>query len=369
MPEDPNSPDAPRSDRNESAARRPQPDSEGDRQASNRPNSDRPNRDRAEAGDRRPRNPNPDERETQPSSDRPSRPTSARSIAASQALVSNPRPPAETGRSRSRSRAYDGDRRRYAPPSRTERERYGGASREYSRERGYDSGREYGRGDGGFSGGGGGPAGAAQPQQRKPVGGLPLLIAVGIVAFFIGFAMRDFYTAEGGFDDERPIQAELVPPNLREFCFAYNGLPSFTLITVASTSALSTSSVPVLKLDTCTIPTNQTANALQALGVDRRATSLGLQLGGSNVTLIDLPLTGSLAAQIYGRFPSLADSLEGRDREQKVKALETVLDEMLRSGANGLALQNTIKTNMTDVYAITPGHTFQLQPRIQSSEQ
>ena len=323
-----------------------------------------------------------------------SRRSAARNIAASQALVTNPSPNRERSRDRqvgperggrppgsrpdverTRGRRYEPPRdsraraRTFAPP---ERSRF--SDRDFGGRgpagRGYGDRPGGGAGGGGFGGGfggsGGGPTGS--PQRSRKLGGVTILIIAILVAFFSGFAMRDFYTAKNGFDDERPIRAEQVPANLREFCVDYNGLPSFTLVNVASNSALSATTVPVLKLDTCTIPTNQTANALQALGVDRRSTSIGLQLGGSNLTLVNLPVTGSLSVQLLAQFPSLADNLEGRDRQAKERALEQQLDSMLRSGANGLALQNIIKTNRTDVYAIAPGHTFQLQPNIQAPD-
>lgn len=319
-----------------------------------------------------------------------SRRSAARSIAASQALVTNPSPRPDRSRDRQVGTERGGRRpssspqadrvrsRRYEPPrdyrarSRTfatpERSRF---SARDSSGRGYGERPGVGTGGGGFGGGMGGDGGGGStgsPGRSRKLGGVTILIIAILVAFFSGFAMRDFYTAQSGFDDERPIRAEQVPPNLRQFCVDYNGLPSFTLVNIASNSALSATTVPVLKLDTCTIPTNQTANALQALGVDRRATSIGLQLGGSNLTLVNLPVTGSLSVQLLAQFPALADSLEGRDRNAKERALEEQLDSMLRSGANGLALQNIIKTNRTDVYAIAPGHTFQLQPDIQAPE-
>ncbi|MGK7912205.1 MAG: hypothetical protein AB4050_12115 [Synechococcus sp.] len=320
-----------------------------------------------------------------------SRRSAARNIAASQALVTNPSPSRERSRDREVSpnegrRRPDGRPefarargRRSEPPrdsrarARTftppERSRF--SDRDFSGRgsagQGYGERPGVGAGGGGFGGGFGGSGGpTGSPQRSRKLGGVTILIIAILVAFFSGFAMRDFYTAKNGFDDERPIRAEQVPPNLREFCVDYNGLPSFTLVNVASNSALSATTVPILKLDTCTIPTNQTANALQALGIDRRSTSIGLQLGGSNLTLVNLPVTGSLSVQLLAQFPSLADNLEGRDRQEKERALEQQLASMLRSGANGLALQNIIKTNRTDVYAIAPGHTFQLQPNIQA---
>ena len=308
-----------------------------------------------------------------------SRRPSAKSIAASQALASNP--PQRTSRDRgpsSRSRVGDPPRRSYGAPqdyrSRTydDRSPRQGAGR-YSH--GAATAGRYGRdiGVGGGAGGGGGGARGGSPpmgskERPQKLGKLTVIVISILIAFFTGFAMRDLYTAKSGFDDERFVQAEQVPSNLRRFCVDYNGLPSFTLVNLDSISALSSSSVSVLKLDTCTIPTNQTANALQALGVDRRATSIGLQLGGSNLTLVNLPVTGSLSVQLLAQFPALADSLDGRDREAKEAALADILDTMLRSGANGLALQNIIKTNKTDVYAVAPGHTFQLQPNIQAPE-
>ena len=410
MATDPNSSDTPKPDRNNSPPQRPD-----EREVSRPPErsedsgTGRRARPSARSSDR-PRDRSPQDRSSQDrerrsteasngeardtpdtgpgaAGDRPQTPTSARSIAASQAaIVTTSRPTTEEDRDRKR-RAAPSYRRQpergsYAPPRDFERRQsdysrtdYGRSDyrRPFEREPGgdYGGGGYGGRGGGGYggrggSGGGRGSGDSDTERREKRIRSLVILAVVAILTFFAGFALRDLYTAKGGFDDERPIQAEQVPANLRDFCFTYNGLPSFTLINIASTSALSTTSVPVLKLDTCTIPTRQTANALGALGVRERSVSVGLQLGGSNLTLVNLPLTNSLANQLFYRFPVLADSLDGNSDERKIEALEEVLDSMLRSGANGLSLQNVIKTNLPDVYAVTPGHTFQLQPDIQS---
>jgi hypothetical protein len=252
----------------------------------------------------------------------------------------------------------------------------GQTSRRYSSGYGDRSSRsaDYGGGYGGGNGSGYGGGYGTSPSPEAPAEDkrtrsrlITFAVAVALVSFFCGYALRDIFSSEGGFDDERPIQAEQVPPNLRGFCVSYDGYPSFTLVTVASTSALTATTVPVVKLDTCTIPTRQTANALQALGVDRRAESIGLQLGGSNLTLVNFPLTDALATQLIARYPILADSLDGSSREAKEATLENALYEMLQGGAGGLSLQNVIKTNQPGVYAIAPGHTFNLQPQLQPS--
>lgn len=306
--------------------------------------------------------------------------SAARNIAASQALVTNPSPSREHSRDRSaerptgsdrvgpdrvgpdrsgrrarspqdfvprqqdvdrrqdfdrtRSRRYDSPRdprasaRTFAPPERSRFSDRGPGGRDYGRR---PSGGEGGGFDrGGFGGGSGGSGGGTTGASGRPfkLGGVTILIIAILVAFFSGFAMRDLYAAQSGFDDERLVRAEQVPANLRDFCVTYNGLPSFTLVNLASNSVLSATTVPIHKLDTCTIPTSQTANALQELGINRRATSIGLQLGGSNLTLVNL---------------------------------EEVLPD-----AKELDLQNIIQTNLEGVYAIAPGHTYQLQPDIQA---
>lgn len=240
------------------------------------------------------------------------------------------------------------------------------------RERSADPGDYYapsggsgGRGgDGGGNYGGYGYARRDNGRPRFNVGNITVLIASALIFFFGGFALRDVFTANSGFDDERPIQAQQVPANLREFCVAYNGYPSFTLINVTTTSALTATSVPVLRLNTCTIPTKETANALQALGVQERSVSVGLQLGGSNLTLVNLPLADTLARQFYARYPGMRERLQGNTDEARISSLEVEIAEILTADIEGLALQNLIRTNKPNVYAIAPGHVFNLQPNI-----
>ncbi len=238
------------------------------------------------------------------------------------------------------------------------------------RERSADPGDYYGSGGGNYGGGGGGNYGGygyARRENGRPrfnVGNITVLVASALIFFFGGFALRDVFTANSGFDDERPIQAQQVPENLREFCVSYNGYPSFTLINVTTTSALTATSVPVLRLNTCTIPTKETANALQALGVQERSVSVGLQLGGSNLTLVNLPLADTLARQFYARYPGMRERLQGNTDEARISSLEIEIAETLTADIEGLALQNLIRTNKPNVYAIAPGHVFNLQPNI-----
>jgi hypothetical protein len=188
------------------------------------------------------------------------------------------------------------------------------------------------------------------------------LLVVALLAFFGGFAIRNIFAESGGFDDERPIRAANVPAAFRDFCFAYNGTASFTVVQLTSVSALTVASVPIYKVDTCTIPVSQTANALQALGIRGRANTLGPQLGGSNLTLIQLPLASSLARAVYNQFPSLAT--QGNEA-QVLSQLETTINNALRSNLEGLALQNLQPTNIPDVYVMVPGHSFNLQPQLE----
>ncbi|MEL7085617.1 MAG: hypothetical protein AAGM36_14080 [Cyanobacteria bacterium J06597_1] len=238
---------------------------------------------------------------------------------------------------RTRSRRYDAPRdprasaRTFAPPERSRFSDRGPSGRDYGRRPSGGDGGGFDRG--GFGGGSGGSGGGTTGSSGRPfkLGGVTILIIAILVAFFSGFAMRDLYAAQSGFDDERYVRAEQVPANLREFCVGYNGLPSFTLMNLASNSVLSATTVPIHKLDTCTIPRDQTANALQELGINRRSTSIGLQLGGSNLTLVNL--------------------------EQVIRDADT------------LELQNIIRTKLDGVYAIAPGHTYQLQPDIQAPDE
>ncbi len=253
-----------------------------------------------------------------------------------------------------------------------------GREAERSRERAYDAssarrpnaGRERSADPADYYGGGGGGGGNYDYGRRdngRPrfnVGNVTALIASALIFFFGGFALRDVFTANNGFDDERPIQAQQVPENLREFCVAYNGYPSFTLVNVSTTSALTATTVPVLRLNTCTIPVRETANALQALGVQERSVSVGLQLGGSNLTLVNLPLADTLARQFYARYPGMRERLQGNTDEARIRALEAEIAEILTADIEGLALQNLIRTNKPNVYAIAPGHVLNLQPNI-----
>ncbi|MEM9155312.1 MAG: hypothetical protein AAGB13_09775, partial [Cyanobacteria bacterium P01_F01_bin.33] len=231
-------------------------------------------------------------------------------------------------------------------------------------------GRSHSYGGGGYGGGPGGPATDRQtpaPGSRSngfSISNASIVALVALVMFFAGFAMRDVYTAEGGFDDERPIQADQVPEKLRNFCIQYNGYPSFSLLTVDTISSLTASSVPILKLDTCTIPTRETANALAALGVEKRSESIGLQLGGSNLTLVVAPLADRLASQLYSSYPGLASDLRGSTRDENVAALQERIGEFLVDDINKVTLQNVVKTNLPGVFAVAPGHSFPIQPSL-----
>ncbi|MCJ2541680.1 hypothetical protein [Thermostichus vulcanus] len=264
-----------------------------------------------------------------------------------QALV--PRRPAPS------SRAYEGSesaRSTYANPYRRE-SRY---RSDYSRSAasGYTSSYVDGGGFG-TGAGSGGSRGGLSPS------GLTVVALVALLAFFGGFAIRNIFAESGGFDDERPIRAANVPEAFREFCFAYNGTASFTVVELTSVSALTMASVPIYKMDTCTIPVSQTANALQALGIRGRADTLGPQLGGSNLTLIELPLASGLARAIYNQFPALAN--QGNEA-QVLSQLESTINSALRSNIEGLALQSLEATNIPDVYVMVPGHSFNLQPQL-----
>ncbi|HIK21803.1 MAG TPA: hypothetical protein IGR15_12295 [Synechococcus sp. M44_DOE_062] len=250
------------------------------------------------------------------------------------------------------SRGYDGSARSSAYAGR------GGSGyrSDYSRSAayGYTSGYV---GGGGYGGGGrsGSSAGGVSSS------GLTVVVVVALLAFFGGFAIRNIFAERGGFDDERPIRAANVPAAFRDFCFAYNGTASFTVVQLTSVSALTMASVPIYKMDTCTIPVSQTANALQALGIRGRADTLGPQLGGSNLTLIQLPLASSLARAVYNQFPGLA--AQGNEA-QVLSQLETTINNALRSNIEGLALQSLEPTNIPDVYVMVPGHSFNLQPQL-----
>ncbi|MFS8899831.1 hypothetical protein NW845_00345 [Synechococcus sp. H60.2] len=238
---------------------------------------------------------------------------------------------------------YDGSARSSA---------YAGSSR--SATYGYTAGSG---GSGGYGGGGRSSSSSGEVSSSD----LTILLVVALLAFFGGFAIRNLFAESGGFDDERPIRAANVPAAFRDFCFAYNGTASFTVVQLTSVSALTMASVPIYKMDTCTIPVSQTANALQALGIRGRANTLGPQLGGSNLTLIQLPLASGLARAIYNQFPSLAS--QGNEA-QVLSQLETTINDALRSNVEGLALQGLEPTNIPDVYVVIPGHSFNLQPQL-----
>ncbi|MEN9251272.1 MAG: hypothetical protein Q6K99_01285 [Thermostichales cyanobacterium BF4_bins_65] len=192
------------------------------------------------------------------------------------------------------------------------------------------------------------------------VSSLTVLTVVALVAFFTGFAARNFL-ADRGYDDERVVKAQNVPEVFRRFCVDYNGYPSFTVVQLTSVSALTMASVPILRLDTCTIPVSQTANALQALGINRRDASIGPQLGGSNLTLINASVGRSMAQALVSRFPNL---VSGGDPERVINQVEETLTSVLTSGMDGLGLQNLQRTNIPNVYVMVPGHSFNLQPQL-----
>ncbi|GAB4216378.1 MAG: hypothetical protein OHK0012_18510 [Synechococcales cyanobacterium] len=191
---------------------------------------------------------------------------------------------------------------------------------------------------------------------------MTVIAIVALVAFFGGFASRNFL-ADRGYDDERVVKAQNVPEVFRRFCVDYNGYPSFTVVQLTSVSALTMANVPILRLDTCTIPVNQTANALQALGVSRRAATIGPQLGGSNLTLINAAIGQPIAQALISRYPALAAN---GDPATALAGVEATINDALIGSMEGLALQNMIRTNMPNVYAMVPGHAFNLQPEFAS---
>lgn len=190
---------------------------------------------------------------------------------------------------------------------------------------------------------------------------LTVIALVALLSFFAGFASRNTYDDVGGFDDERLVTAQQVPAKLSNFCYTYNGFPSFTIIQITSVSTAIMSNVPILRLDSCMIPVDQTANALQALGLRQRSEYIGPQLGGSNLTLLEMPLTGQLAQRLYSQFPAFATN--GQEEQQVIDQLETAIDETLTAQIGGLSLQNLVKTSMPGVYVVIPGHSFNLQTR------
>lgn len=201
--------------------------------------------------------------------------------------------------------------------------------------------------DGGYGGGGasGGGAGRGWPTN------LTVLMIVALISFFGGFIFRNTYNDIGGYDDERLVQANQIPQQFRDFCIAYNGYPSFTMIEMTSVSTLTVASVPMLKLDSCTIPVDQTANALQALGFRRRSETIGPQLGGSNLTLMYLPVADLIATRLASRFP-----------ETRRDDMQQAINEVLGGKIDELDLQNLVRTNIDGVYAMVPGHSFSLRP-------
>lgn len=215
---------------------------------------------------------------------------------------------------------------------------------------------------GGFSGGGfGGSGGSGGGSKRNKLSSnLTILALVALISFFAGFASRNTYDSVGGFDDERLVTAQEIPLQFRSFCISYNGYPSFTLVQLTSISTLTVATVPILRLDTCTIPVDQTANALQALGIQRRADTIGPQLGGSNLTLISMPVTTQIAESIFNQLPQLSQGQ--RPEEEVVGAIQQAIDTALGSNLSGLELQGFSSTNITGVYVMVPGHSFNLRP-------
>jgi hypothetical protein len=213
----------------------------------------------------------------------------------------------------------------------------------------------------------GGPPPQDPPSRRSqwPTN-LTVIALVALISFFSGFASRNTYDNLGGFDDERIVTAQEIPIEFRNFCISYNGLPSFTVVQLTSISTLIMSSVPILKLDTCMIPVNQTANALQSLGVRSRQDTVGPQLGGSNLTLINFTMTQQLAEAILSSFPELINSPGGESRVQEeiVRDLQNVIDDSLTNNVVGLDLQGMVRTNIDGVYVVVPGHSFELQPEL-----
>lgn len=237
-------------------------------------------------------------------------------------------------------------------PSRTgEESRSTGRSRSYSQEQRYTPPPSYGRG-----GYGDPPPPPRSQEGNGAVSSLTVLTIVALVAFFTGFAARNFL-ADRGYDDERVVKAQNVPEVFRRFCVDHNGYPSFTVVQLTSVSALTMASVPILRLDTCTIPVNQTANALQALGVNRRDASIGPQLGGSNLTLIQVDVGQSMAQALVSRFPGLVSN---GDTATTVTQVQETLNSVLTTNINGLNLQNLVRTNIPNVYVMVPGHSFNL---------
>lgn len=254
---------------------------------------------------------------------------------------------------RSASQGTSGDYGTYDPNRyrREEESRYAGA---YTRA--YAGGGNY-RGGGSSTG----------SKRSNLPSNLTILALVALISFFVGFASRNTYDSIGGFDDERLVTAQEIPQQFRSFCVTYNGYPSFTLVQLTSISTLTVATVPILRLDTCTIPVNQTANALQALGIRRRADTIGPQLGGSNLTLIALPVTAALAQEIFNQVPQLR---QGQQSEADViRSIEQAIDTALVSNLSGLEFQSLITTNIPGVYGMVPGHSFNLRPDLRPSQQ
>ncbi len=231
---------------------------------------------------------------------------------------------------------------------------------------GYSSGYGGGNrgGDGGYTTSGMGASGMNRSAGwGNWTASLTVIAIVAVVAFFVGFASRNAYDDAGGFDDERIVAAEQIPVEFREFCFSYNGYPSFTLVETVTLSTLTASAVPIVRLNTCTVPVDQTANALQALGIRRRADTIGPQLGGSNLTLVSLPFAASIAAEITRQFPEIAQVRGGGEavEEEVIADLERAINTVLDNDAIGYNLQNLTATNISGVYVLIPGHSFNLK--------
>ncbi len=287
-----------------------------------------------------------------------SRPSSTRRDPRSSSLTPR-RAPDSTGYGRSGSSATRGSA--YPTSRSTTASGESQARREY-RSSGYGSAYRSAS-DTGF---GGSPPQDSAPRRSQWPTNLTVIALVALISFFAGFASRNTYDNVGGFDDERIVTAQEIPIEFRNFCISYNGLPSFTVVQLTSVSTLLMSSVPIIKLDTCMIPVNQTANALQALGVRSRQDTIGPQLGGSNLTLLNFKMTRQLAEAIVADFPQLTASPSEtmRVEEEIVSEVERIIDDSLTQGVVGLDLQGMVRTNISGVYVVVPGHSFELQPDV-----
>ncbi len=263
---------------------------------------------------------------------------------------SRPRSGPIPSRSEARGRASTHDARPYTQRSRPDSR---SSERAYS-QRTYTSASSYA----GNNGGGYTVADSSTSKTRFPAS-LIVLAVVSLISFFVGFITRNTVDNAGLYDDERIVLFEDIPTLFRDFCVSYNGYASFTVVEITSISTLTMSSVPVLKLDTCTIPVNQTANALQALGVQRRSNTIGPQLGGSNLTLVSMPFAYNLARELYNDLPGLSSS-SNQSQEEILLSLEETIDESMTQDMVGLDLQNMIATDISGVYVVVPGHSFNL---------